>query len=68
MDYHSPYWVVCLIVMHTSWIHLYECGSEATSYENLDIFSRTLMNIQVGCMADSHQPVLNSSILRMMCG
>jgi len=45
----------------------YECGSGAAFYENVDIFSRELMNIQVGRMADSRQPVLNSSALRMVC-
>ena len=31
-------------------VHLYESGSGATSYENVDIFSRALMNIQTRCM------------------
>ena len=33
---------------HNWWIHLYESGSGATSYENLGGFSGALMNIQVG--------------------
>ena len=33
---------------HTWWIHLYESGGEAASYENLGKFSRALMNNQTG--------------------
>ena len=32
-------------------MHLYECESGVASYENVDIFSKALMNIQVGRMA-----------------
>lgn len=42
--------MICLNEEHIWWIHLYESGGGAASYENLGKFSRTLMNIQVGRM------------------
>ena len=43
------------MAVHIWWVHLYECGSGAASYESEGKLSREFMKTQVGCMAETRQ-------------